>query len=212
MQLYGPDRGNALTNKYVVFDIDHTLVHSHEDMDRFFENNYLYDRRHRSSMYLINLESKPDLRLQEAPQLWGEFRPKAREFLEFCSRYFKGTIVWSAGCRSYVEDMCRVLFKGLPPPIAILAYEDCAVLPNDGYHKPLAKIWSKLSGPTPENTIIVDDRVENFIDNPNNGILIPPYKSGQNHDTALIQLQNWLIQPTVAYAPDIRTVPKPIFQ
>lgn len=211
MQLYGPDRPIAHSNKYVVFDIDHTLVHSHESINRFCDKQYLYNPKCRSSMYLVNMETDHSRRLTEAPQLWGEFRPGTREFLDFCQQYFQGIIIWSAGCRPYVEDMCRILFQGLQPPLMILAFEDCTMLPNDGYHKPLATIWSQIPQMNPQNTIIVDDRIENFIDNPSNGILIPPYNSGMTHDRALYQLQNWLVLPEVMMAPDIRQVQKPVF-
>jgi TFIIF-interacting CTD phosphatase-like protein len=165
-------------------------------------------------------------------KIWGLHRPHLYEFLRFASEYFDNILVWSAGIRPYVDEITKQIFleSGLRSPKIVWARDNCFNY-QGLYHKPIAEIINELSQRPyttfkvdPKWTLVVDDKSHTFMQNPHNGILITPYRPGDDRpgkiplmedlldrsDTALLQLKQWLEHPEIRDVQDIRTVDKTI--
>ena len=97
--------------KNIVLDIDATLVHTHGD-DKDFKMLNIYDetdkiklRRKLYTMKIIDVVSP--FGAGETTVLSGIYRPYLRNFLDFCFEYFDNVVIWSAGQKKYVEQMCE---------------------------------------------------------------------------------------------------------
>jgi hypothetical protein len=117
-------------------------------------------------------------------------RPECVRFLRELSA-FANVSVWSSMLRSTTEQICRYLFRDLPPPVHILGQEQCdrvKVLKNrkitylkvkgtkkDLFLKTLKRhLFRKFDGRyTEQNTIIVDDSpVKHILNEPQNVVLL----------------------------------------
>jgi TFIIF-interacting CTD phosphatase-like protein len=148
--------------------------------------------------------------------MWGIFRPHLmNEFSSFMQSYFNNIFVWSAGQTTYVDAIVDKIFTGDLQPKIVYSYPDC-VIRGDYIFKDLSKLVedpvAKEVGADLTNTFALDDRLDTFSNNPQNGIQIPEYKSEETADSikeddiALLQLKEWLTLPEVEYAPDIRDI------
>ena len=130
-------------------------------------------------------------------------------------RYFATVTVWSAGKYRYVHSIVNYLFKKLPYPDLILTRDDL----NEKQRKPLSTVFEKYRDTHPgldmgyHNTWLLDDNNHNYIyDNPNNGILIPPFapapniKDMQVVDNRLLQVKAWLEWDIVKKSRDVRNL------
>jgi len=210
------------TKKYIVLDIDATLVHTHGDMKDFKmlkiygSDEQIEMRRKLYNMRLIDVSDIPGE--GEVTDLAGIYRPYLKEFLEFCHDYFEGIIIWSAGKRKYVHKMCEYMFPLKKQPLHIFTYDDCEGDEDDFIVKPLEKLYKlpKFKGKmTEKNTFVLDDRVETFSLNKRNGIQIPEFESDMsvedicNHpDDELLKLMTWLSSDDVKQSKDIRKLNK----
>lgn len=208
--------------KYIVLDIDATLVHTHGDMDDFKmlkiygSDEQLEMRRKLYNMRLIDVSDVPGE--GEITDLAGIYRPYLKQFLEFCFDYFDGIVIWSAGKRKYVHKMCEYMFPLKKQPLLIFTYDDCEGDEDDYIVKPLEKLYRhpKLKGKLNEtNTFVLDDREETYSFNKRNGILIPEFESDMsvedicNHpDGELLKLMTWLNTQEVKNSKDIRKLNK----
>ena len=208
--------------KYIVLDIDATLVHTHGDMDDFKmlkvygSDEQLEMRRKLYNMRLIDVSDVPGE--GEITDLAGIYRPYLKEFLEFCFDYFSGIVIWSAGKRKYVHKMCEYMFPLKKQPLTIFTYDDCEGDEDDYIVKPLEKLYKhpQLKGKLNEtNTFVLDDREETYSYNKRNGILIPEFESDMsvedicNHpDGELLKLMTWLNTSEVKNSKDIRKLNK----
>lgn len=203
----------------IVLDIDETLVHSWASLDDYYSLD-VYGRYPyfdlQSRIYLLQSYSPSSTRrLRTEPYIWGIMRPRVHEFLSFCFNYFENVIIWSAGHRGYVLDVVDKLFLDLPYPHCIYSSEYCEVTENT-FYKPLRKMihYERDLKLNLENTFIIDDRLDNFLDNPENGILIPPYSPIPTlidfmlDDRSLDKLTKWFSRPEVIHAQDIRLLDK----
>lgn len=115
-------------------------------------------------------------------------RPGVDEFLLFCRIVFKNVILWSAGQANYVYDTVKLVLdpqgKGIFDHVYtandVVKYSaDRTLLRTMGpvtfSAKPLTKIADIFPDATLDKTILVDDLQCNFIPNPRNGVLIPPF-------------------------------------
>lgn len=121
-------------------------------------------------------------------------RPGVDAFLTFCRYVFKHVILWSAGQANYVYDVVKYVLD--PNGIGIFDHiytahdivhrrtstADNPLLSSlraSGYvscsTKPIEKLTEKFPDVTLKSTIIIDDLPCNFLPNPKNGILIPPF-------------------------------------
>ncbi len=208
--------------KYIVLDIDATMVHTHGDMDDFKmlkiygSDEQLEMRRKLYNMRLIDVSDVPGE--GEITDLAGIYRPYLKEFLEFCFDYFDGIVIWSAGKRKYVHKMCEYMFPLKKQPLIIFTYDDCEGDEDDYIVKPLEKLYKhpKLKGKLNEtNTFVLDDREETYSYNKRNGILIPEFESDMsvedicNHpDSELLKLMTWLNTQEVKSSKDVRKLNK----
>lgn len=180
--------------KYLVFDLDECLLSTERDA---FSSTMLEHSIYQSQKFNLRrrlLDIKISLEGMTVHML-GLLRPHLREFLEFCQENYIVS-VWSAGHPSYVHKCVDVIFQGLKYPHLVMTRNEVENIPNsDDYHKPLRKFYQLVPGANPSNTILIDDRVENFRENPANGILISKYIPNwqvEDTDTELLKLWKWL--------------------
>lgn len=206
-------------NHCIVLDLDHTLLCTFEDQSPdtlqklgIFTNPKLLDVRKRSYHFQLEDLGSPGSGVNYIR--WGIMRPYTKEFLLFCSTYFKEVIVWSAGMRQYVEAVVDEIFKDLTQP-RIFTRDHIEII-NQETIKDLTKVYNGVA--TERNTFILDDIVSNFARNPGNGILIPEYNpaatisSIKSPNIDLKLLETWLLRPEVVYCEDVRTLNKDIFK
>lgn len=207
-----PSKGRVL-----VLDIDETLAHSYVNMQMYNEiiqdpkkYNLVRDQIYHSIIYC---ESGEKIICFE---FWGFFRPYLREMLQKASRHFEAIVIFTAGNRAYANQMTKLLFKGLPLPYAVFASEDLTRTPK-GFHKSLTSLIPRLAPLKTDlsKMILVDDRIDNFEEEPANGVLIPPFDvSGPDdprlrEDNALLRLSEWFSSLEFASATDLRKIERP---
>lgn len=227
------------TNHNIVLDIDFTLVRTEVEGDPrsgFWDHKYkklkLYSdpkRAHlRHRVYQIKIidaggERDPPGTGTELV-LYGIYRPYLREFIDFCFKYFKHVIVWTAGTKKYAKEMCNILFPFQKPTLVYSEEEtQFEIYEEEGMvtqytRKSLRKLYTdpKLidQGVNEKNTFILDDSDETFIFNKDNGILIPRYEANmtvrgiKEADESLLKLMKWLMKPEVRHSRDIRKLDK----
>lgn len=208
------------TDKCISFDLDLTLVNTFSDLESIVKLNVFNgkDRELRSRIYTIDLHD-----VIENPgegiysRMWGAYRPGWQRFHNFCQRYFKYVVIWSAGQPKYVDAIVDVLFPDPKfQPIVIYNWNHCKTTGNT-IHKPLKMLYEDPRARgliTPEKTYHLDDRDDTFSLNKNNGILIPAYEIQpkkihiMREDERLLELEKWLSLKLVANAEDIRRLDK----
>lgn len=218
-----------ITDRIVILDLDETLIHTIDDYSKLVQLNIYGDLDminflHQGPLpvaYTVNTEDGIGM---------GLTRPHLKEFLTFIHNYFAHVLVWSAGSFDYVAQIVYIIFEknGFPPPATIWSRENCFKMGGDQFSKPisnillyLSDIWKLPIQELEKKCIIVDDRKDNFVYNPNNGILIPPWNPikkkitlaqlKNRSDDNLIKLMTWLCSPEVLHATDLRTLSKNIF-
>lgn len=211
--------------KYIVLDIDATLVHTHGEINDFSMLNIYSDHEkmeHRRKLYtMILFDASPGTQpgTGTSIKLAGIYRPYLKEFLDFCNSYFDGIIVWSAGQKVYVLKMVENMFPFQEfQPLAIYSYDDCEIKENEYLKKPLSKIFKNKKFKTrltEKNTFVLDDIEDTFSSNPKNGIKIPEFASdmsiddiSEHPDDCLIKLMAWLSLKEVRECEDVRKLNK----
>lgn len=205
-------RHQTMTDFTVVLDLDSTLIHSEEDFADFkklgiMDNPKLMALRRR--LYFLKLSDKSD---GQKYDFWGIKRPHLDEFLLFCFNYFKYVIVYSAGTRTYVDELVKTIFKELRMPHLVWSVNDVEFNAQKNPEKPLTKIIQKsgLKGLSLEKIIHIDDNETTFVHNKRNAIHIPPYEplttleELMKDDQALLQIKFWLLLPNHVVARDVR--------
>lgn len=213
------------TNHCIVLDLDETLVHTFDTISDSKANAIREDPdyiRVRDRIYMIDVND-PFTRKGEGHHIymWGIIRPHAKEFLDFCFEYFKVVAIWTAGTKSYAKEIVTELAKRTSEPNIVYSKDECVDSSGHCSFKDLAKMIAECNATMNlSNTFIVDDRLDNFIPNPNNGILIPPYEVYSNkqsilsdNDDMLLRLIKWFKKDEVVNSNDIRKLDKSnIFQ
>lgn len=218
-------KNRPLTNKHIVFDLDETLVHSDQDMEKF-ERLKIYSKPNASlknKTYVLEMVNVTEQEgTGEYVKMWGVFRPHLFEFMDFVLKYYT-VHVWSAGQKLYVHSIVEQIFDDNDIPDVIFSREKCDQITKGRENmifKPLTKFFDVYSNAKPENTLIIDDRPDTFSKNEKNGILIPPFLPSDdkesfdkedilNHDDkSLLELMKWLKKPEVMNAKDVRTLDK----
>lgn len=207
--------------KNIVLDIDATLVHTHGDDDEFVDMKIMTDPKmikYRDRLYTMKLKDVTTYAGEgEEMKLYGIYRPYLKEFLDFCFDYFDNVIIWSAGKKRYVEQMCSLMFTDRKrQPMVIYNYDHCEI--HDDYiRKPLKRLYddpitrNQLNA---SNTYVVDDRDDTFALNEQNGILIPEYEAPMTEkginkkDENLLKLMAWLAIKKNREEKDIRRLDK----
>lgn len=172
----------------IVLDIDETLGHTVPE----FDNKTLQDLRKPENFAIFSRIVKfniHDPRFQTGTEhrisLYFIKRPGLDEFLKWCFQRFKVVAIWSAGSEAYVRALIPIIFAHTPQPHIVFSADNLPVGTHSAsYTKPLRVIYEKypdLHLIVPFSRLkIVDDRKENFIPNPANGVLIPAYSPDPN--------------------------------
>lgn len=208
----------------IVLDLDNTLVSSYEGDDdlRVLKATGLFNRyecRHlRQIIYQYDIQDIGEYAGLGAVQKgWGIRRPYLNEFLRFCFSRFRSVIIWSAGYSAYVSQIVDKIFRPVDRA-PHLVYSSSRCPQENG--KPLLNITkfddSLASIIDLSNTFIVDDRYDNFVQNPDNGILIPAFDAKipddcstyHDDDNCLLSLRRWFLRSEVIDCPDIRILDK----
>jgi 2-hydroxy-3-keto-5-methylthiopentenyl-1-phosphate phosphatase len=215
-------------SKYIVLDIDATLVHTHDEESTKFEILDIYSDedkiKYRKNLYALKIIDVSRVSGSgEVSVLTGIFRPHLREFLDYCRKYFAGIVIWSAGQKKYVEKLVENMFPFEDfQPILVYSYHDCITANNDDFiRKPLAKLYkeNKLKGfkgkLNEKNTLILDDRDDTFELNSKNGVQIPEFESDMSiedisghDDIHLLKFMSWLETKEVKNSDDVRKLRK----
>lgn len=202
-----------LTDFHLVLDLDATLVCSDASSSykRFcninlYQNPNTLDIRKRFyHMYIAGLEMGTPPGHGDINFIWGTYRPYTLEFIKFAVLYFKKIHIYSAGQYKYVENIADFLLGNYPDAMGqILCWDDCHQKQNKHITKPLSKIYELEPSANDMNTLLLDDLVDNFEFNPNNGIVIPAYtidyglssetliEEIAKNDDSLLRLMMWL--------------------
>jgi len=221
----GANRGKPLTARTIVLDLDNTLICTQDEMDDYKNLKIGTDPKLtslRSRVYRLSASDVVSKRGSgENFLFWGTMRPGCRKFLDFCFRYFRYVVVWSAGKKRYVEALVDYLFKDTFKPDLILTHDDC-VRAYDGdsaiLEKPLTKVMKLLGAKEVKesNILVLDDNPTTFSGpNPDNALYIPMYEPKpeieeleDESDQALAQAERWLLLPEVIKSPDVRQLDK----
>jgi hypothetical protein len=213
---------SAVGRRCIIFDLDQCVIQSFFDPNGFplekallVNPNYMSLRDRMFSFDLHNWNSKKGE--GNVTHAWGVTRPHFKEFLLFCRSYFDVVCVWTAGDREYGHAVVDKVFSDIREPDLVYTRDDLPPEVRGNYHKPIQKM---LADPrikdrvSIESTIFVDDKWDNFASSPENGIRIPEWKPAplisnlMSDDIALLQLRQWLLQPDVMRAEDIRKLVK----
>lgn len=182
------------SKKTMILDLDETLVHRSDDSN---------------TLNRLNIwNQNPSLRARtfsitwpDGTKSWLIKRPYLTEFLTSCFKHFDQVIVWSAGGKSYVDAVVTHIFSGLPNPHYVFCNHHCMnyELEYKKLHKPILHLKNYNVDIDINNTIIVDDREANFIDNVENGVKIREYTPfpsiayiSADNDDGLLELIRWM--------------------
>ena len=192
----------------IILDLDETLIHTWDKCDdiRKLNTNKYLPIRHR----MFKIDSMDYI---------GSFREHAEKFLDYCFKRFNYVIIWTAGTEDYAAEINNVLFKFLNnTPDLTLDKNHIKMYNDNSYSKPITKIAKKFpelkNGLFLENTFIVDNMIQNFKENPHNGIQIPPYEVKNLddilylEDNALKTLMKWFELEKTKRSLDIRKLDK----
>lgn len=216
---------NTISNHCIVLDLDETLLHTFDDYNNLNRLGILKDPdfiRLRKRLYIIGVDDAVTKRGEgKHIRMWGLLRPGLKKFLMFCFSYFKIVAIWTAGRKRYAEKIVQELSKDVQEPHIVYCFDHCLDESGTCSTKDLQKIISECPKTMSlKNTFMIDDRMYNFDNNPDNGILIPPYnplpqkftlmddQDPATQDRTLENLKKWFLLPEVKNSEDIRTLDK----
>ncbi len=206
------------TKRCIVIDMDQTLLATQDDMEVFHQYNPFRDPKYyaiRHRFYHLRADHFDE---GEDDIFWGIWRPHAPQFLEFCLDYFESVCIWSTSKYSYVNNLIDQQFRSLHRrPTCIFTNVDCHVDETRTYQKPISKILlrKELSKYSLKNILILDDNTDTAKWNRENIIAIPAYNpdieavfNNADTDRHLLNVMEWLSEPSVLQAKDVRTLDK----
>lgn len=198
----------------VVLDIDETLFHVTNDPRNYIPEN----------PYCLELNVFDGY--GEELILYGVLRPFVYDFLRYVTTKCAKVIIWSAGQRNYVYSIVEAMFRDIGWPDAILTYDNIEIDQYSGsYDKSIEFMTSQgdgnyaLLGVNLYNTLVIDDRRDNFLPNMDNGLLVPRFQPFdiphglKSKDKVLKEIEMWMEDINRRYTrlKDIRKIPKPLF-
>lgn len=204
--------------KYIVLDLDSTLVNTFPDLDVLDKLNVYTDYSNfelRKRMYTIDLyDVIDDPGTGTYTRMCGVFRPGWQRFHDFIFKHYE-IIVWSAGQPRYVDAIVNKLFINPKfQPQTVYTSDNCQDDEFENIYKPLEILIKNYNNLTIENILAVDDREDTFSHNVKNGILIPAYSPDQTresilqYDDTLLKLELWLTNNDVSNCKDVRKLNK----
>lgn len=173
----------------IIFDLDETLVRAvstNTEIPEAIDDNPLHVA---NRCFKLNLKSDVSYIIIK--------RPFISETIDNAFKLFDYVVVWSAGQDDYVNDVCDAIFTKQKPHI-VYSRKDCEMEGNN-LTKPLSKLAkdSRINFDI-KRAFIVDNLMNNFTSNPDNGVLIPSYEPDIGEDDIdkldhnLLKLQEWL--------------------
>lgn len=205
----------TLTDKTIILDLDNCLLVSFFECDSEINSEeaiqkILLDHK---SQHLRNRIYKSKV---DGEKLCGVKREGLDAFLSFCFKYFRYVIVWSAGDSEYVNQMVETVFRGHHRPDYVLSRDHLVNVTEEDYHKPIEVVEKLYPGIASLNkTVFLDDKEDNFRNNPGNGFTIPQCRIYEKNksitvksDTALKCFMNWLKREDVVKCTDITKLNK----
>lgn len=214
-------------NKYLVLDLDETLIHTYMGLDNKFDAIFHEDPSLFSELY--NTDQIYQIKFRKLDffddsNCWTLKRPHTDDFLLYCNDNFEKVIIWSAGDAGYVNEIVDFLYQNIERPYMVMTRDDIeAVLPKNkkNISKPLTRVFSKCHNSNLTNTLLIDNLTSNYEDcNRHNGITIPTFtptiedvKNGMfKEDGCLLDLKYWFDNGEFIYQKDVRYLDKkPIF-
>lgn len=204
--------GTSLTNKFIVLDLDSTLIFTMKDSNLSKFERALSRSKSDTSNIIYKI---PDI--HGSMYAYGVKRPNVNLFLRFCFYYFRGVCVWSAGIKLYVDKIVEELFHDLPRPYIVFDRSDCWVDENGDYYKPLEEMCKLIPEMNLSNTIILDDNPDTIKANVDNGMIVPPYQvtakteSIEAEDRTFFNLMWYFMMDDVINCEDVRSLVPPNF-
>lgn len=157
----------CMSERHIVLDIDECLV-------KTFSNNWnVYDTIMNSSE-LFYLRNRIFTIRSKGINMWGIKRPYLNQFIQYIYDKFNSVSVWSAGEKNYVEAVVEEIFRDHKYPSTVMNWDNI-VLDDTGYWKALDRFYNKSNKADPSNTFLLDNKLDNFKDDINNGLHIPDY-------------------------------------
>lgn len=163
----------------LVLDLDETMVYTFDNIGELYkliETDEDFDWLSVHS-YILEMCDPNEEGCNEEYKMWGLFRPYLVEFITYAIERFDNIYIWSAGKRKYVDAIVDRIFPSLDynPPI-ILNFDDTEISEEGVVTKNLQKLFdNKDCDAKPHNTFVMDDIKDTFSQNPDNGILCPPF-------------------------------------
>lgn len=176
--------------KWIILDIDETLVRTRKNLSKNGRNNNLF-----LPLTYKSMDGFDDV------TSWTQKRPGLDVFLNYCLQNFNVGI-WSAGQPNYVNTVVQNLFQDFEiQPQFIYNWMDC--MKEKGHvRKPLA--WTKCPL---DITLLIENNDENVsVQDVDNVVIVPSFR-GSMYDTVLIEIMNWL--PSFKESINVRTLLKP---
>lgn len=207
----------------IVLDLDECIIRTDDNV----HTNYISlanDCKYvevRGRIHVTNEHCDTDKSQGLVDKYWFIERPHLKEFLDFCMDYFDTVSVWSAGMKMYVYSVVDVLFNRMEKPTIVLTNDEVKIVNDVGYTKPLSTFYAAMKKVYPEsnvnerNTLILDNRLHNFLENPHNGVHIPDWYPKNmlslpriTEDKRLLQFKKWILDNDTKNVKDVRTLDK----
>nr|QBK89706.1 MAG: ctd-like (NLI interacting factor-like) phosphatase [Pithovirus LCPAC001] len=198
------------TDKCIILDLDETLVHTSEKSLPTGKAGLIKFQQNSSNLYIIDTASLDGNRIV-IEKMWGHKRPHLKKFINFCFKRFVHVIIWSAGTDRYVKDIVNRVLCDIKCPHKVYTRKDCFTDEEGILTKPINYLTTNnqdLSRVNLNNTIIIDDRTQNFRFDPNNGVKIPIYNPFNSKDEALLKLMHWCSSEEFSKSKDVRKLNK----
>lgn len=127
-------------------------------------------------------------------------RPHLKEFLHFAFTHFKTVSIWTAATSTWFNYCYYYGIKQHMPPnktFTFIATRETSCLPlTNGFIKFLPDLYKLNPFFHSENTILIDDRQQNFLRNPHNTIQIKPFDAHmvihKQEDNELLRIIDYL--------------------
>lgn len=196
----------------LLLDIDECLVHAYEVAKC---PNILDIVNKKCSENPRLRRRKFNIALSDGEEFIVIKRPHLDKLLNCAFQLFEHVVVWSAGRKDYVDLVVAYLFTHAHQhPTLVYTRDECAYVTDRDYHKPLSVIRKHHGDLLNYKTaLFVDDKYDNFRDDPNNGICIPKFDPPEKDpfvatDDMLLRFIEWLMEPKVQLSLDVRNLDK----
>lgn len=162
--------------KHLVLDLDETVVHTEDDMERYYElgiptnPNLAHIRQNTFVMRLVDVVGARGA--GETEMWWVSKRPQLDLFLHYAFQTFQTVSVWTAAKQRYAEAIVGEIFKDHPRPYVLWHWEMCKYDDNGNLTKPLKDLADYMKVPL-SDMCILDDNMSTFSANKENAIWMP---------------------------------------